>query len=65
MPLTTAPDVFVSAPLARHRHRAVKEERETQMAPRNETVGTENCNRKQTQRQNGTVKGGKHCQARA
>lgn len=42
MPLTTAPDVFVSAPLARHRHRAVKEERETQMAPRNETVGTEN-----------------------
>lgn len=42
MPLTTALDVFVSATLSHRRHRAVKEERETQMALRNETVGMEN-----------------------
>lgn len=42
MPLTTAPDVFVRAPLARRQHRAVKEERETQMVLRSETVGMEN-----------------------
>lgn len=35
MPLTTAPDVFVSAPLARRRHLAVKKERETQMELQN------------------------------
>lgn len=42
MPLTTAPDVFVRASLVRRQHCTVKEERETQMVLRNETVGMEN-----------------------
>lgn len=42
MLLTTTPDIFVRAPLARCQHCAVKEERETQMVLQNETVGMEN-----------------------